>query len=308
MQPAPEAQPPTLAARLRELANLIAPTTVITALLVYFGAVYTDGRLAYYGIQLGLADLATHDLILYGTEGIYVPIALLFTAVLLALAVHGVVIWLVAAPGRRAATMLTAAAIGTAGLLCTARALIGIFVPGVAATEPTAVTPLSLAVGPLLVAYSGWILAKVAAGRLDRSPLRGTPTGLITPARRTAIVAVVMLTLTGLFWATNRFAFTLGLSRSYGEAVDGAGAYRLVLDTKDQLTDPPPGVTVTPLTGGPDNPFRYRYQGFRLVLESGGRLFLVPHQWTRDARTLVLPYDESVRIELIPPPKNLAPR
>lgn len=98
-----------------------------------------------------------------------------------------------------------------------------------------------------------------------------------------------------------------GLSRSYEEAADATSAYRVVLDTREPLTDLPEGVTETRLSTHPERAFQYRYYGFRLVLESGGRLFLVPEYWTREARTLVIPYNESVRIQVIPPSKNLSP-
>lgn len=47
----------------------------------------------------------------------------------------------------------------------------------------------------------------------------------------------------------------------------------------------------------------YRYRGFRLLLASGGRLFLVSGTWTlgRD-QTIVVPYDNGIRIQLVSQP------
>ncbi|MEU6256358.1 hypothetical protein [Streptomyces sp. NPDC047043] len=47
--------------------------------------------------------------------------------------------------------------------------------------------------------------------------------------------------------------------------------------------------------------YRYRYRCFRLLLASGGRLFLVTPQWRlgRD-QTIVLPYEDDIRVQLMP--------
>lgn len=302
------AEPPrTLASRISELANVLAPTTVLTALLIYFGAVYTDGRLAYFGIQLGLADLSTQDLVLYGTEAIFTPIAVLLVAILLVLLGHAAVTWLLSGDERARAGLLTAAGLALGGLLLTARAVIGILVPAVYQREWTALTPILLAAGPALLAYAGWIGGRVLTGGPDGRIRRWHQDEHVTRLRRAAAASVIVLAVAGLFWATNRVAFTLGLSRSYDEAVDPGAAYRVVVDTREPFAALPDGVLEERLPDPGEDGFRYRYRGFRLILESGGRLFLAPERWTRDARTVVVGYDGAVRLQLIPPPKNLAP-
>jgi len=46
----------------------------------------------------------------------------------------------------------------------------------------------------------------------------------------------------------------------------------------------------------------HRYRGLGLLLQAGGRLFLVPTYWNAQGRTLVVPYDDSIRIQVIPQP------
>ena len=99
--------------------------------------------------------------------------------------------------------------------------VIGVVLPEVSKTEPTGVTPLALAAGPLLLAY---------AGRMAGFPPPGTP-------RQVTAGAISVFTALSLFWAANRFAFTLGLSRSYDEISDKSAAYMVVLDTKESLED-----------------------------------------------------------------------
>lgn len=60
------------------------------------------------------------------------------------------------------------------------------------------------------------------------------------------------------------------------------------------------GVTETPLAGE-DAAYRYRYDGLRLLIRSGGNFFMLPTQWTRqDGVAIVLRDDPSVRLELRP--------
>ncbi|BBH69806.1 hypothetical protein ACTI_64910 [Actinoplanes sp. OR16] len=303
----PENRARTVGDRLMELAGVLAPTTVITALLFYFGAVYTDGRLAYYGIQLGLADLSTQDVVLYGTEAIFNPLAVLLIAILLALLGHAGVTWVLAGDGHRGRGLVAAGLLALVGLVLAARAVIGMTDAEVYLHERTALTPLALAVSPVLIAYAAWIAGRVVLGGPPGRIRRWYEDAPTVRLRRAAAAAGIVLTVAGLFWATNRVAFTLGLSRSYDEAVDAGSAYRVVLDMRDPLVDLPDGVTEERLPAAGEDAPRFRYRGLRLVLESGGRLFLVPERWTRNGRTLVVAYDGSVRLQLIPPPKNLAP-
>ena len=82
----------------------------------------------------------------------------------------------------------------------------------------------------------------------------------------------------------------------------------LILESRQRLAGPPPGITETVLDAGrgtaggtsADAAFPYRYEGLRLLLASGGRLFLVPERWTAESRTTVVPYGAEVRIQLIP--------
>lgn len=303
---APAAQR-TLGARIAEIANFLAPTTVITALLIYFGAVYTDGRLAYYGIQLGLADLSTQDLVIYGTEAIFGPLALLLIAIVLALVGHTVVTWVLSDEARTTAGLLTAAGVALIGLILTARAILGLLVPAVYRNENTPLTPLTLAVGPALLAYAGWIAGQILVRNPRGRVYQWHRADQGARVRRAAIASVIVLALAGLFWATNRVAFTLGLNRSFDEAVATGRAYQVVLDTREPLPALPEGVVEERLPGAGKDGFGFRYRGFRLILESGGRLFLAPLTWTRESRTWVITYDDSVRLQMIPPPDNLAP-
>jgi hypothetical protein len=240
--------------------------------------------------------------VLYGLEALYVPTALAFLAVLVAVLLHAGVTWLLAAPSRRGLCLVIAAVVALGGVLLIARALIGMLVPGVARQETPGTTPLALAVGPLFAAYAGWIAANCVSPR-DASRARVTAwygSDQIRRLRRLGAVATAALVLAGLFWATNSFAWAFGQGRAYDDALKLPGQPEVVLDTKEPLGELADGVSETPLSADEDASFRYRYNGLRLLLEGGGRLFLVPAYWTEQSRTLVIPYDSNIRLQLIP--------
>ena len=73
-----------------------------------------------------------------------------------------------------------------------------------------------------------------------------------------------------------------------------------MLDTAEPLVDLPYGVPETALPAAADDEFKYRYRGLRLLVAAGDRLFLVPAHWTHEGRTLVIPYDDKIRLQLDP--------
>jgi hypothetical protein len=298
-------QPVLLTARLKELANFIAPTTAITALLIYFGFVGTRARFAYFGVYLDLADLSNRALVLYGLEVLYVPAAIVFLAILLAVGAHALVTWFLAEPARRGSALAGASVAGLVGLLLTTRALIGILVVRVAREERPGTTALALAIGPFLIAYASWIAGRAGLGNRAGTPARGRfatwyGTGQVTRLRRAGAFAVAGLVLAGLFWAANSFAASFGTGRAVDDATALPRRPEVVLDTKERLVDPPEGVTETPLPVHDGQTFRYRYRGLRLLLATGERLFLVPEYWTDQGRTLVVPNDSQLRLQLVP--------
>lgn len=298
-------------ARLRELASFIAPTTVATSLLFYFGYVATRSRFEYFGVYLEMTDLSNQNLLLYGLEVVYVPAALAFLATLLLVAVHGTVRWLVSTARRDSVNAAIALAAALGGLLLIGRALVGILVPRVEATEPIpGTTALTLAAGPALMGYAAWIASRIAtraAGAGDASgPVRFAAWcagDSATRLRRSALGCIIALSVAGLFWAANEFAWAYGAGRAYDDALHMPERPAVILETKEPLTGLPDGITATLLPDGgtaETATFCCRYDNMRLLLASGGRLFLVPQDWTATSRTVVVPYDSDVRIQLMP--------
>jgi hypothetical protein len=305
--PAADGTEGQMLARLKQLTSVVAPTTMITTLLFYFGYVGTRSRFEYFGVYLDMTDLSNQQLLLYGLEVIYVPAALGFAAVLAVIVIHAGVRWLLDV--RRSDTVALAIGLGAVllGILLIGRALVGILVSRVYDTEFPGTTPLALAIGPAAAAYGIWICTRRARARVDETGER-TRSAFVTwydgaamkGLRRSGQVCAAGLVVAGLFWAVHEFAWAFGADRAYDDAVKLPEQPEVVLDTGERLTDLPAKVTESSLSPTQEAAFRYRYRGLRLLVASGGRLFLVPQRWTEQGRTLVVPYNGEVRIQLIP--------
>jgi hypothetical protein len=80
----------------------------------------------------------------------------------------------------------------------------------------------------------------------------------------------------------------------------------VIVDTDERLYLPAEsGVQETPLPGSEDATYRFRYWGLRLLIVGDGQLFVVPNRWHSSDTTLVLPFDESVRVQF--QFRNIAP-
>ena len=298
-----------MVARLKQLTSVVAPSTLITSLLFYFGYIGTRSRFDYFGVYLDMTDLSNQQLLLYGLEVIYVPAALGFLAVLAALTFHSGVRWLLDVRGSDTAILIIGPGAALVGILLIGRALLGIFNSGVYDREVPGTTPLALTLGSVAMAYGVWICARrarrVAADRAEHGGLIAWYDGAtMAGLRRAGQICVGGLAIAGLFWSVHEFAWASGSARAYRDAVKLPKKPEVMLDTRERLTDisaVSAWVEESPLSPK-EGAFRYRYTGLRLLLSSGGNLFLVPERWTTSGRTLVVPYDDSVRIQLIPKP------
>ncbi|MEV6028874.1 hypothetical protein [Streptomyces sp. NPDC052036] len=285
------AAPEAISTRIQQFTEALGPTTLATALLIYFGYVATRARFDYFGVPLEMTGLSNQSLLLDGLEVVYVPTALIFLGVLAVSGMHFAVMWLLARrPDDHA---FLAGGIALVGMLLIGRALIGMFVQGSDTSVVIGTTPLALAFGPATVAYGIWIYEK----NRDR-PL------LSRRLARNGVACTVGLAVAGLFWASTQVAWAYGTGRGEEDAHQLAQRPEIIIDTKEPLVGLPSGVRETALTiTGKDGAFAYRYRGFRILLASGGQLFLVTPTWTPGVdRTIVIPHDDNVRIQLVSQP------
>jgi hypothetical protein len=156
------------------------------------------------------------------------------------------------------------------------------------------VGPLALGGGAILLQYAldgpGPGILPVAVS----SPLAGTRL-----VRRVAIAALVLI---AIFWATANLAHRRGDEAARLIEASLPLQSQAVVYSKNRLQITGPGVGVATLDPT-EAQHRFRYNGLRTLLHSGGRWFLLPVGWTADnGATVVLLPDDSpdIRVDLAP--------
>ena len=110
-----------------------------------------------------------------------------------------------------------------------------------------------------------------------------------------ALLAVV--TLTCAFWATATTAQYSGRRLAKSAAKHLNRFPWVILDTKERLHLRSPGVEETPIPPAAGQTFNYRYRGMRLLIVGENRLFLVPQHCNASDTTLVVPLNDSIRVQ-----------
>ncbi|UVJ41465.1 hypothetical protein [Arthrobacter sp. CJ23] len=265
------------------------PLTVATALLVYFGWARTDAQAKSMGLDVSLFGFTVQDFILRSIQSLFQPLAWLAVIGLLWLMADRAVERMLGTPRfrtivRRAATAVLAAGFLFAAVMWT-----------VIVTQPGRI----LLYVPFLIAgglvFGAWGLSLRRRSAVPGRSLRMTPRGL---ERSFVFVLVTLL----LFWGTSDYAQALGR----GAALDYQERSHLlptaVVYSKERLAVTAPNVREENVRGeeaaGSTAQPLYRYTGLRLLLVSGGRIFLLNDGWTlKQGRVVVLPDDDSVRVE-----------
>ncbi len=283
---------PSLRGVLQNVGAVVAPTTLVTALAFYFGFVRTDSLFGYFGIDGSLLGFSSQDYVLRSADALFLPLAAAFVAGLLAVRAHSMVSrWLTSQrhlDGLRWASGV-AASLGVvlfgSGAWAVFRALpfdLGYLF-----------APLSLGTGALLLAYAAYVSRRLRA--LDRDDGERDAEPRWVTSATTALVG--LLVVISLFWAASEYARDLGEGRAEDVAADLSVRPGVVLYSKQRLHITAPGVRETRVEEA-DATYRYRYEGLRFLIRSGGKHFMVPERWTRSSGTaIVLPDNDQIRLE-----------
>jgi hypothetical protein len=303
-------------------ATVIAPTTVLGAMLFYFGYVASRSQYAYFGIDVDTIGLSTQDYIMRSPQALLVPLLVLTLSTTGLLLLDTTVRERIASAAGETAAEANPADPGTrplsrieriqqiaqlsraCGLVVLAVGVILLFVYPLAgswALYPL-LTPALIAFGAALTAYAsraqhGARQPAAATAKDGAQPGPAPSDGSVT-ARWTARILACSVIAASLFWVTATIAQWSGLGLAKYDAQHFGSLPAVILDTRERLfLRDPDGIEETVLPPWKGQTFRYRYRGLRLLIQGQNRMFLVPAEWSASDSTLVVPLDGSVRVQ-----------
>jgi hypothetical protein len=278
---------------LQLISTMIAPTTLVTALLFYFGWVRTNTLFQYFGVEANMLRYSTSDYLLRSVEASFIPMGAVIILTLAAFGAHQIVkvaLLKTSSRGRRRFAIATA----TLGAAAVIRGLIGIAVPSIAARD-FLVSPVCLGLGALLSVYAATLWQR--SHPTDRAINAQGPQfwASVTPTRVLTGLIVVM----SLFWATTEYAQAVGRGLATAIVHDLDRRPAVVLYSRQPLLlESPVKLDVLPDPSG--NGYRYRYSGLRLLTESSGRVILLPDDWQRNKGPAIVLEENGLRLEMYP--------
>jgi hypothetical protein len=305
--------------------TIVAPATLIGALLFSFGYVSSASEYAYFGVDVDTIGLSTQDYIMRSPQTLLVPL------LVLTLAGAGFLTLNAAVRGRIAAATAPAGAAQPAakpaqqaehirrmvqrsrilGLaLITAGVLLLFTYTYVRSWQFYGlVTPLLIAFGAALIAYTSHLLNLLQRGQppaaaKDAGSLRAPHADSSVLARRTASILICFVIAASIFWAAATVAQWSGLGLAQYQAAHFNDLPSVILDTRERLFLTDPGIGEATLPPSEGQTFHYRYWGLRLLIEGQDRMFLVPDKWSASDSTLIVPLNGSVRVQFLWVPKT----
>ncbi|MEV5407933.1 hypothetical protein AB0K60_03700 [Thermopolyspora sp. NPDC052614] len=279
------------------LLPIIAPMTIITALIVYFGYIRVSGKYNVFGLTSDVLDLSLQDYMFYGPDITFRPLLwALIPVVILGPGYALLISKLAAHPklARRAAW--GARALGVVGCLVGFLGSAGLM--HIHINFP--VVPLSIFIGALSLAL---------AVRLQALGGHHVPKAEAPSLYTFWTLALVAMLALSLCWAG-----AIYMQKETVEAVYQMDLRRLpsvVVYAPERLHIEGTGVAETVLAQRPGQTarYRFRYEGLRLLIHTNNRYFMIPVCYGEDPkrRVITLPDDNSIRMDFPRPSDEPAP-
>jgi hypothetical protein len=291
----PASHPSGLPQLVNLLGTVVAPTTLLTSLLFYFGWSHAYYFYDYFGVNSTLLGLSTRDYVQKAVDGLFIPMLVLAGAGLLALWTHSLLRARMAL-GSRPRVLGLIAAVAAVGLVLAVGGFWSVFaVTRLRRWLYGTAAPLSLAFGVLLLLYAFHLWRSLTTGQRMPGPARGPAWGAV--AEWAAVFVLVGLSL---FWAANNYSVAVGRQRAHQMVLQLPREPGVVLFSERSLSLAAPGVREVRCKD-PQAGYRFRYDGLKLLPQSSDQYLLLPERWSRrNGVAILIPKNDSLRLELVP--------
>ncbi|MDQ3679093.1 MAG: hypothetical protein M3378_00810 [Actinomycetota bacterium] len=290
---------------LQVFGSVVAPTTLLTALLYYFGWARTSSQAQFLGLDDSVLGYSTQDYLLRSISAMFLPLgAILLLALVWASGHVALSRWMaevsaasaqpdaVTGPDRRRPPVVWL----TWGLIAIGMALLTLGLLGAVFPRQAhydLVTPMSFGLGAALTSYGVFLRRRWLARPSASSGAAGEARWLSS----LTVTLVALVVALSLFWAVSDYAGAVGRGRGQQLVANLARRPSVVVYSPKRLQFNSPGVRETALED-PDAAYRFRYSGLKLLFRSNDKYFLLPVGWSVvDGSTIVLPDTEALRVE-----------
>jgi len=274
--------------------SLGAVVTVVAAVMLYFGWRRSDVQARAMGIDVTLFGFSTQDYLLRSISSLYLPILVVFGAVLAWLWLHGKVTVMLrrTAAGRRDARDRLAVTYRRVALAATVIAIgcVGFTAATGLSSPPWPVDPIAdalvdhqwtvpcaLVVATLTATYAWWIHRRLTDRTgADLGPWHTALTGVI-------VAATVLL---GGFWMLEEYASAVGKRYASQVAASVDDLTRATVISPAPLGIRAAGVDEERVQESES--VYYRTTGLRLLARSGGNVLLLPSGWTLEDGVVIV--------------------
>ena len=265
----------------RLMTEFVAPTTLVTGVLFFFGWGHAYWFFHYFGVDSAALGLTRSDYLMRSVDGLFLPLAGL-AALALAVAWGRLL-------GERLLPLSVRRPLGTWAPRAAAVLGVLLVLNGISALFVATIFNQGLAVAPLCIAIGIGILFYV----LHRSATAGP--GWLAVMEWLAVFVLVGLSL---FWAAFDYSAAVGRSRAAQFVAELPGSPEAMVYSESRLNLNAPGVTEVRCAGDPELAYGFRYDGLTLLWQTENEIVLLPRLWTRgDGVAVVIPRDAGVRLE-----------
>ncbi len=304
------------------IGKVIAPTTLLVALLYYFGWVRTNALYLYFGIDQSVLGFSLQDYLLRSAATAFASARWLLILSLAAVWGH---IGLGRLMKSRLASRHTWLALWPARLILAVGVLLVLGSDIAVRFGPYRwirflYYPLVWTAGVVLIAYGVRLYAqrrkaeaalRRAEAEADKPADKGGQGALPQPAQSEAPESgisrglyqlswglVIAILFAGLFWIVADYAQLVGRQQAEQTAAGLTRVPSVIVYSRDPLSLEVPGVTEVEVSGG-QSVYRYRYTGLRFLVRSGEKYFLLPESWSLSRPvSIILPDSDSIRVEM----------
>jgi hypothetical protein len=254
------------------LAGLAGQAAILTAVLVYFGWVRAYATYHYFGVDLSALDFSVSDYVLHSVNVAFPMVVVIALLALCAAYGHELVRphlndpnWVRLVVNRSARTGACLAAVGL--ILALVLAMIG---------RLAFLGLVLLVIGAALGMYAMVISSRYSPPKANA----GFPSYIIASG---ALVLLLFM------WTVTTYANYAGIQQAEQVQSGLPAAAEVIVYSSTNLSLSGPGITMSTVQA-PDSEFRFRYNGLRFLVGSGGNDFLLPEHWRPgDGSVMVLP-------------------